>query len=480
METSSIRQRFTTLSPFLNEHLRRIFVATEAMAIGYGGIAIVCRETGVNRHTIAAGYKELQHPEEIEERRVRKKGGGRKRAVDKDCTLKRDLENLVEPVTRGDPESPLRWSCKSVRRLSDELNQKGHQVSRELVAELLHGLGYSLQANKKTIEGASDPDRNAQFEHINNKVKEYQANGQPVISVDTKKKELVGNFKNGGRELSPKGHPQKVRVYDFIIPGLGKDTPYGVYDETYNVGWVNVGTDHDTAAFAVESIRQWWYSMGNQMYPKAKQLLITADSGGSNGCRSAARHRRAHRDREVPPRGGRDRAGAARERVRADHRRAAWSEEFGAVAGRRPAGQDTPIARFVAQATLTTSAEVPAGGERRDPDDAARGQGAGVSRRGDRGARGRALPALARRHAGGAGGGAPPLLRRDHPRQGQGVPVARLGAAPRGRLAAGVPVPFPGRRPARAGRAAGDAAVVELRARAATPAPRRARGRWSW
>ena len=201
METSSIRQRFTTLSPFLNEHLRRIFVATEAMAIGYGGIAIVCRETGVNRHTIAAGYKELQHPEEIEERRVRKKGGGRKRAVDKDCTLKRDLENLVEPVTRGDPESPLRWSCKSVRRLSDELNQKGHQVSRELVAELLHGLGYSLQANKKTIEGASDPDRNAQFEHINNKVKEYQANGQPVISVDTKKKELVGNFKNGGREL---------------------------------------------------------------------------------------------------------------------------------------------------------------------------------------------------------------------------------------------------------------------------------------
>lgn len=285
METSSIRQRFTTLSPFLNEHLRRIFVATEAMAIGYGGIAIVCRETGVNRHTIAAGYKELQHPEEIEERRVRKKGGGRKRAVDKDCTLKRDLENLVEPVTRGDPESPLRWSCKSVRRLSDELNQKGHQVSRELVAELLHGLGYSLQANKKTIEGASDPDRNAQFEHINNKVKEYQANGQPVISVDTKKKELVGNFKNGGRELSPKGHPQKVRVYDFIIPGLGKDTPYGVYDETYNVGWVNVGTDHDTAAFAVESIRQWWYSMGNQMYPKAKQLLITADSGGSNGYR---------------------------------------------------------------------------------------------------------------------------------------------------------------------------------------------------
>ena len=285
METSLIRQRFTALSPFLNERLRRIFLATEAMAFGYGGISVVSRETGVNRHTIAVGYKELQQPEKIEERRTRKKGGGRKRAVDKDPTLKHDLENLVDPVTRGDPESPLRWSCKSVRKLSDELKQEGHQVSHKLVAELLHELGYSLQADKKTIEDASHPDRNAQFEHINKKVKEYQANGQPVISVDTKKKELIGNFKNGGRELRPKGHPQEVKVYDFIIPGLGKDTPYGVYDETHNVGWVNVGTDHDTAAFAVESIRRWWYFMGKQIYPMAKQLLITADSGGSNGYR---------------------------------------------------------------------------------------------------------------------------------------------------------------------------------------------------
>jgi hypothetical protein len=188
-------------------------------------------------------------------------------------------------VTRGDPESPLLWTCKSVRKLSHELNRMGHKISHNLVAELLKEMGYSLQANKKTLEGTSHPDRNAQFEHINNRVKKYQANELPVISVDTKKKELVGDFKNSGRELRPKGEPQKVRVHDFMIPELGKASPYGVYDITHNVGWVNVDIDNDTAAFAVESIRRWWYTMGHERYPEANKLLITADSGGSNGYR---------------------------------------------------------------------------------------------------------------------------------------------------------------------------------------------------
>ena len=216
---------------------------------------------------------------------VRKAGGGRKRTVAKDATLVRDLEQLVEPVSRGDPESPLRWTCKSVRQLAAELNRQGHQVSHRLVAELLQDLGYSLQANRKTREGTSHPDRDAQFMHINAQVQAYQSDGQPVISVDTKKKELIGDFKNGGRELRPKGDPEAVRVHDFVIPELGKATPYGVYDVSHNVGWVNVGIDHDTASFAVESIRRWWYLMGRPLYPDARQLLITADGGGSNGSR---------------------------------------------------------------------------------------------------------------------------------------------------------------------------------------------------
>lgn len=286
MDTNPIKQRFEALAGFLDERLRRIVAAAEAAVIGYGGISVVSRETGVSRRAITLGREELKHPEGASDKRIRKEGGGRKRTIDKDTTLRQDLENLIEPVSRGDPESPLRWTCKSTRRLADELRRQGHKVSHNLVAGLLHEMDYSLQANRKTLEGTSHPDRDAQFEYINNKAKEHQANEQPVISVDTKKKELIGDFKNGGRELRPKGNPEKVRVHDFEIPELGKDSPYGVYDLTWNSGWVNVGIDHDTAAFAAESIRRWWQFMGEGRYPRAKQLLITADSGGSNGYRT--------------------------------------------------------------------------------------------------------------------------------------------------------------------------------------------------
>jgi len=217
--------------------------------------------------------------------RIRRSGGGRKRAIDRDASLKSELEELLESTTRGDPESPLRWTCKSVRNLTAELQAMGHRVSHQVVADLLHELGYSLQANRKTKEGASHPDRNAQFEHLNRKAKRYLARKDPVISVDTKKKELIGDFKNGGRELRPQGDPEKVRAHDFLIPELGRANPYGIYDIGRNTGWVSVGVDHDTAAFAVESIRRWWRSMGRKVYPKATRLLITADSGGSNGSR---------------------------------------------------------------------------------------------------------------------------------------------------------------------------------------------------
>ena len=280
-----IDTRFSKLKPFLDERFRRVYAAAEAEAIGHGGASIVSRATGVSRRAIAIGKKELKNPEPMPKRRIRKKGGGRKRAIDKDCSLKADLEALVEPVTRGDPESPLRWTCKSVRKLAAELNRMGHKVSHNLVAELLRSMGYSLQANRKTLEGASHPDRDGQFEHISEKVNSFQEQGQPVVSVDTKKKELVGDFKNNGQELRPKGHPEKVRVHDFIIPELGRASPYGVYDITENAGWVSVGTDHDTASFAVESIRRWWSCMGRERYPQAERLLITADGGGSNGYR---------------------------------------------------------------------------------------------------------------------------------------------------------------------------------------------------
>jgi len=212
-------------------------------------------------------------------------GGGRKRTVAQDPTLLADLERLVEPLSRGDPESPLRWTCKSLHRLADELKRQGHQTSHRMVGELLRTLGYRLQANHKSLEGGTHPDRNAQFEHLNGTVATYLAAGDPVISVDTKKKELVGNFKNGGRELRPPGDPEPVRVHDFVIPDLGRANPDGVYDLAQNTGWVSVGTAHDTATFAVASIRRWWHSMGLAVYPKARRLLITADGGGSNGSR---------------------------------------------------------------------------------------------------------------------------------------------------------------------------------------------------
>ena len=285
MDDHGVELRFKMLHPVLNEQFRRLLAAAEAMAIGYGGVSSVSRKTGVSRRAIAEGITELKHPERAVTGRIRRSGGGRKRAAVKDITLKQDLASLVEPDTRGDPESPLRWTCKSLRKLSDELNRMGHTTSRQLVADLLHEMDYSLQANQKSREGNSHPDRNAQFEHINEKAKSFQVLGQPVISVDAKKRELVGDFKNGGRELRPKGKPEAVRVHDFPIPELGKVTPYGVYDLAENAGWVNVGIDHDTAAFAVAGIQNWWNSMGQARYPGAKQLLITADSGGSNGYR---------------------------------------------------------------------------------------------------------------------------------------------------------------------------------------------------
>ena len=277
--------RFEKLAPFLDERMRRLVAASESLAIGFGGTSQVSRQTGVSRRAMIRGIKELDEAPSVQGGRVRRPGGGRKRTVDKDASLKTDLERLVDPVTRGDPESPLRWTCKSVRKLAEELNRLGHQTSHRMVAELLPELGYSLQANRKTLEGSSHADRDQQFQHINQHVTEFLQQQQPVISVDTKKKELLGNFKNHGAELRPKGDPEPVRVHDFVIPELGRAAPYGVYDLANNSGWVSVGVDHDTSAFAVETIRRWWYRMGQQSYPQATELLITADSGGSNGSR---------------------------------------------------------------------------------------------------------------------------------------------------------------------------------------------------
>lgn len=283
--TETIQRRFELLTGVLDERTRRLVAAAEALALGWGGTTVVARATGVSRRAIGQGIRELQAPEPRSAGRVRRPGGGRKRTLAQDPTLLTDLEGLVEPVTRGDPEAPLRWTCKSVRKLAAELRPLGHCVSHRLVAEALQELGYSLQANRKTREGTEHPDRDAQFAHINQQVAAYLGRGDPVISVDAKKKELVGDFKNGGRELRPKGQPEPVRVYDFVIPELGRATPYGVYDVAHNAGWVNVGVDHDTATFAVESIRRWWQGVGRATYPAARRLLITADGGGSNGSR---------------------------------------------------------------------------------------------------------------------------------------------------------------------------------------------------
>jgi len=289
---SDIQRRFRSLSPFLDERMRRLVAAAESEAIGYGGVSAVARATGVSRRAITEGITELAQRKSARkippaQSRIRRKGAGRKRTTDKDPALLEDLDLLLDPATRGDPESPLRWTCKSVRRLAEELQREGHAVSYQTVAELLHALDYSLQANQKTLEGSQHADRDKQFEYINGKAQRYLKQGEPVISVDTKKKELVGDFKNGGREWQIQGQPEPVRVHDFEIrePGKGKVAPYGVYDLGRNVGWVSVGVDHDTATFAVESIRRWWRWMGRPTYPMAHRLLITADSGGSNGAR---------------------------------------------------------------------------------------------------------------------------------------------------------------------------------------------------
>lgn len=287
MISESIKNRYSLISSFLNERTRRLWAAAEALDQGHGGITAVSKATGVSRRAITEGCKELKTKKgksQLPAKAVRKKGGGRKPIEKKYPNVKVELEALLEHVTRGDPESPLRWTCKSVRVLATELKNKGINISYVAVSALLKDMGYSLQANQKVKEGARHPDRNEQFEYIYNQINTFQADIQPVISVDTKKKELVGDFKNAGKEWCPKGNPEKVQVHDFPLEG-GKVAPYGIYDLSQNTGWVNLGISSDTAEFAVESIRRWWYKMGQAVYPNANKLLITADSGGSNGYR---------------------------------------------------------------------------------------------------------------------------------------------------------------------------------------------------
>ena len=285
INSSPIRERFAALSRHLSERDRRLWAASEARAAGYGAIAAVSATTGIAASTIGRGLKELASADTLDVGRVRRRGGGRQPLVKKDATLLADLLALVDPSARGDPMSPLRWTCKSLSQLAAALAAKGHRVGRTVVGELLHQQKFSLQANRKTREGDSHPDRDAQFVHINDTVAAALAAGEPVISVDTKKKELVGDFKNAGREWRPAGQPQDVRVHDFLIKELGRAVPYGVYDLADDAGWVSVGMDHDTSAFAVQSIRRWWAEVGRPRYPKATRLVITADGGGSNGSR---------------------------------------------------------------------------------------------------------------------------------------------------------------------------------------------------
>jgi hypothetical protein len=291
-EAERLQSKYAALGPVLDERQCRLWAAAEARALGRGGVSLVAQATGITRKRIHQGLRELAELANTttpiakpRAARVRRPGGGRRRVAEKDPKLIRELEMLVEPTTRGDPMSPLRWTCKSTSNLAAELTRRGHPVSARTVAGLLQDLDYSLQGLRKTKEGAAHPDRNAQFEQINAQVATFQERGQPVISVDTKKKELVGEFKNGGREWQPQGTPEPVRVHDFVDDALGKAIPYGVYDPTHNTGWVSVGQDHDTAAFAVASIRTWWQQMGREAYPGATELLITADGGGSNSSR---------------------------------------------------------------------------------------------------------------------------------------------------------------------------------------------------
>ena len=283
-----ITARYRTLEGVLDERQRRLYAAAEAKVLGHGGVKRVHEATGVARGSILAGLKELeQEPKDltVDGRRIRRPGAGRKKLVELDPGVREALERRVEPVTRGDPELPLRWTCKSLIQLARELNGHGHTISHVSVGALLKELGYSLQGNRKTLEGGDHPDRNAQFEYINGKVEAALSAEQPVISVDTKKKELVGQYKNGGKEWRPQGQPEDVKVHDFVDKELGRANPYGVYDLGNNSAWVSVGTDHDTASFAVATIRSWWLAMGKALYPGAKELLITADGGGSNGSR---------------------------------------------------------------------------------------------------------------------------------------------------------------------------------------------------
>ena len=286
--TAAVKTKFAALAPWFDERLRRRWAAVEARQMGRGGISCVAAATGLSRTTIRAGLKELdaRPAPAADAGRLRRPGAGRKRLTSRDPKLAQALERLVDPVTRGDPMGPLRWTCSSAARLASELSAAGHPVSERTVNRLLHELGYSLQANRKTLEGAQHADRDAQFKFINRRGRAFQALRQPVVSVDTKKKELIGEFRNGGREWRPKGQPEQVKVHDFVDKTLGKAIPYGIYDVTGDSGWVSVGVDHDTAVFAVETLRRWWLKMGSVAYPGARRLLITADGGGSNGSRN--------------------------------------------------------------------------------------------------------------------------------------------------------------------------------------------------
>jgi len=280
----AVASRYAALSPHLNERQRRLWAGAEARSMGRGGVSLVARATGISRQTLHNALKELAAPPVLDGR-IRRPGAGRRRLRDRDPELEAALDALIDPDVRGDPESPLRWTCKSTGQLALALTQGGHPVSASTVGTMLHEAGYSLQANAKTKEGGQHPDRDPQFRYLNEQVRQFRDAGLPVVSVDAKKKELVGEFKNVGREWEPKGQPVPVRLHDFIVPELGKAIPYGVYDIERNVGWVNVGQDHETATFAVESLRGWWRGDGALAYPDADQLLVCADGGGSNGYR---------------------------------------------------------------------------------------------------------------------------------------------------------------------------------------------------